>query len=65
MEVALCSETSAYNKPIRRHVPEDSILPSHYSENLKSYIVVERFPLLLSIWAFHVQILTWRLDLIT
>jgi hypothetical protein len=35
---ATCSaETSAYNKPTRRHIPEDGILYSHLRENLKCY----------------------------
>jgi hypothetical protein len=37
MEAARSSETSAYNKPARRHIPEDGILHNHRRENLKSY----------------------------
>jgi hypothetical protein len=37
MEATRSSETSVYNKPTRRHVPEDGILHSHSRENLKSY----------------------------
>jgi hypothetical protein len=32
------SETSVYNKPTRRHIPEDGIAHSHRSESLKSTI---------------------------
>jgi hypothetical protein len=38
MEASRSSETSVYNKPTRRHIPEDGILYSHRRENLKSYI---------------------------
>jgi hypothetical protein len=38
MEVTRSSETSVYNKPTRRHIPEDNIPHSHRRENLKSYI---------------------------
>jgi hypothetical protein len=38
MEATRCSETSVYNKPTRRHIPEDGILRSRRRENLKSYI---------------------------
>jgi hypothetical protein len=37
MEATRSCETSVYNKPTRRHVPEDGILHSHRRENLKSY----------------------------
>jgi hypothetical protein len=37
MAVTRCSETSVYNKPTRRHIPEDGILHSRRHENLKSY----------------------------
>jgi hypothetical protein len=38
MEVTRSSETSVYNKPTRRHIAEDAIVPSHRRENLKSYL---------------------------
>jgi hypothetical protein len=31
MEVARSSETSVYNKPTRRHIPEGGILPNNLS----------------------------------
>jgi hypothetical protein len=34
------SETPVLTKPTRRHIPEDGILRSHSSENLKSYIAL-------------------------
>jgi hypothetical protein len=37
MKVTCFSETSVYNKPTRRHVPEDGILHSHHREKLKSW----------------------------
>jgi hypothetical protein len=37
MEATGSSETSVYNKPTRRHIPEDDILHSHCRENDKSY----------------------------
>jgi hypothetical protein len=36
MEETCSSETSVYNKPTRRHIPDDDILHSHRRENLKS-----------------------------
>jgi hypothetical protein len=38
MEELSSSETSALSKATGRNIPEDSILHSHLSENLKSYI---------------------------
>jgi hypothetical protein len=40
MEAKRSSETSVYNKPIRRHIPEDGIPQSRRRENLKSYIAI-------------------------
>jgi hypothetical protein len=37
MEGARSSETSVYNKPTWRHIPEERIIRSHRRENLKSY----------------------------
>jgi hypothetical protein len=37
MEETYSSETSVYNKPTRRYIPEDGIPHSHRHENLKSY----------------------------
>jgi hypothetical protein len=37
MEATRSSETPVYNKPTRRHIPEDGILHSHRRENLKSH----------------------------
>jgi hypothetical protein len=37
MEATCSTETSVYNKPTRRHIPEDDILHGHRRENLKSY----------------------------
>jgi hypothetical protein len=38
MEATRFSETSVYNYPSRRHVPEDGIPRSHRCENLESYV---------------------------
>jgi hypothetical protein len=40
MEAIRSSETSVYNKPMQRHIPEDTIPHSHHCENLKSYTVL-------------------------
>jgi hypothetical protein len=37
MEATRSSETSIYNKPTRRHIPQDGTLHSHLRENLLSY----------------------------
>jgi hypothetical protein len=37
MEATRSSETSVYTKPTRRHIPEEGILHSHRSDNLKYY----------------------------
>jgi hypothetical protein len=37
MDVIGSSETSVHTRSTRRHIPEDGILYSHRSENLKSY----------------------------
>jgi hypothetical protein len=37
MEAIRSTETSVYNKPIRRHIPDDGILYSHRRKNLKFY----------------------------
>jgi hypothetical protein len=39
MEATRYSEMSVYNKPTRRHIPEDGILHSHRRENFKSYTI--------------------------
>jgi hypothetical protein len=39
MEATRSSETSVYNKPTRRHIPERDILHIHRSVNLKSYTI--------------------------
>jgi hypothetical protein len=48
------SETSAYTRSTRRHIPEDGILHNHRRENRKSYIenlfVLESVELLYKIW---------------
>jgi hypothetical protein len=43
MEEIRSSETSVLTKATRRNIPEDGILRSHRSDNLKSYIVVLKF----------------------
>jgi hypothetical protein len=41
MEATLSSETSVYNKPTRRHIPEDGILHSQRREKLKFYCMIQ------------------------
>jgi hypothetical protein len=41
MEALRSSETSVLTRATRRNIPEDGILDSHGSENLKSYISVD------------------------
>jgi hypothetical protein len=40
------SETSVLTRATRRNIPKDTILHSHRSENLKSYIAVTSSPIL-------------------
>jgi hypothetical protein len=40
MEATCSSETSVYNKPTGRHIPEGGILHSHRSENLNPWMSV-------------------------
>jgi hypothetical protein len=40
MEAILSSETSVLTRATQRDIPEDHILHSHRSENLKSYIAL-------------------------
>jgi hypothetical protein len=40
MEALCSSETSVLTKATRQNIPEDAILHSHRSENLKSFIPV-------------------------
>jgi hypothetical protein len=37
MEAIRSSETSVYTRSTRRHIPEDGILDTHGSKNLKTY----------------------------
>jgi hypothetical protein len=45
MEALRSSEMSVLTGATRRHIPEDGILHSHRSENLKSYITLTGFAL--------------------
>jgi hypothetical protein len=40
IETVLSSETSFLTRATRRHIPDDGILHSHHSENLKSHIAL-------------------------
>jgi hypothetical protein len=40
MKAILSSETSILTRTTRRNIPEDCILPSHFTENLKSYMAL-------------------------
>jgi hypothetical protein len=48
MEALRSSETSVLKRVKRRNVPEDAILHSHRSENLKSYIIYKMQVILLA-----------------
>jgi hypothetical protein len=43
IKVILYSETSVHTRSTQRHIPEDSILPRHRCENLKSYNISQCF----------------------
>jgi hypothetical protein len=43
MKATHSSKTLVYNKPTRRHIPQDGILHSHLSENIKSYKSLTEF----------------------
>jgi hypothetical protein len=45
MEAILSSDTSVLTKATQRHIPDDGILHSHLSENLKYYIALTGWPL--------------------
>jgi hypothetical protein len=47
MDATRASETSVYNKPTQRHIPEGGILHSYRRENLKSYITLNCFKCLI------------------
>jgi hypothetical protein len=59
MEAIPSSETSVYNKPKRRHIPEDDILLGHRRQNLKSCIILHEFHFLLPV--LKAQIISGRL----
>jgi hypothetical protein len=48
MEELGSSETSIFTRVTRRIIPEDGILYSHRSENLKSYIISRQYVFLRS-----------------
>jgi hypothetical protein len=43
-EAVSSSETSVLTRATRRKIPEDTILHNHRRENLKSYILLSRWP---------------------